>query len=109
MDSPGAYRRPRELNWWFGMALLFLTLGFSLTGYLLPWDQKGYWATRVATNIAGNLPGAGRGSLHGGHSEKKEISVQPMSALRRLLRARGQNGLAHSGARTSRGRARARY
>ena len=52
----GAYRAPREVNWWFGMALLFLTLGFSLTGYLLPWDQKGYWATKVATNIMGGAP-----------------------------------------------------
>ena len=52
----GAYRRPREVNWWFGLALLFLTLGFSLTGYLLPWDQKGYWATKVATNIMGGTP-----------------------------------------------------
>jgi ubiquinol-cytochrome c reductase cytochrome b subunit len=52
----GAYRRPREVNWWFGMALMFLTLGFSLTGYLLPWDQKGYWATKVATNIACGTP-----------------------------------------------------
>ena len=52
----GAYRAPREVNWWFGMALLFLTLGFSLTGYLLPWDQKGFWATTVATTIAGNTP-----------------------------------------------------
>ena len=52
----GAYRSPREVNWWFGMALLFLTLGFSLTGYLLPWDQKGYWATKVATNIMGGAP-----------------------------------------------------
>ena len=38
---------------------LFLTLGFSLTGYLLPWDQKGYWATKVATNIMGGAPGIG--------------------------------------------------
>jgi quinol-cytochrome oxidoreductase complex cytochrome b subunit/mono/diheme cytochrome c family protein len=52
----GAYRAPREVNWWFGMILLFLTLGLSLTGYLLPWDQKGYWATKVATNIAGGTP-----------------------------------------------------
>jgi len=52
----GAYRAPREVNWWFGMVLMFLTLGFSLTGYLLPWDQKGYWATKVATNIAGGAP-----------------------------------------------------
>jgi ubiquinol-cytochrome c reductase cytochrome b subunit len=52
----GAYRKPRELNWYFGLGLLLVTLGFSLTGYLLPWDQKGYWATRVATNIAGTVP-----------------------------------------------------
>jgi ubiquinol-cytochrome c reductase cytochrome b subunit len=52
----GAYRRPREMNWWLGLALMAVTLGFSLTGYLLPWDQKGYWATRVATNIAGTTP-----------------------------------------------------
>jgi ubiquinol-cytochrome c reductase cytochrome b subunit len=55
----GAYRRPREFNWWFGMVLMFLTLAFSLTGYLLPWDQKGYWATKVATNIMGGAPGVG--------------------------------------------------
>ncbi len=52
----GAYRAPREVNWWFGLALMGVTLGFSLTGYLLPWDQKGYWATRVATNIASGAP-----------------------------------------------------
>ncbi len=55
----GAYRAPREVNWWFGMALMFVTLGFSLTGYLLPWDQKGYWATKVATNIASGAPVVG--------------------------------------------------
>src|SRR5262249_32590008 len=36
-----------------------ITLGFALTGYLLPWDQKGYWATRVATNISGTVPFVG--------------------------------------------------
>lgn len=55
----GAYRSPREVNWWFGMVLLGLTLGFSLTGYLLPWDQKGFWATKVATNIMGGAPVVG--------------------------------------------------
>jgi ubiquinol-cytochrome c reductase cytochrome b subunit len=55
----GAYKRPREMNWWFGLLLMAMTLGFGLTGYLLPWDQKGYWATQVATNIAGTSPGIG--------------------------------------------------
>ena len=52
----GAYRAPREVNWWFGLALMAVTLGFSLTGYLLPWDQKGFWATNVATKIASGAP-----------------------------------------------------
>jgi ubiquinol-cytochrome c reductase cytochrome b subunit len=56
----GAYKTPREVNWWLGLGLLGITLGFSLTGYLLPWDQKGYWATRVATNIAGTTPVLGK-------------------------------------------------
>jgi ubiquinol-cytochrome c reductase cytochrome b subunit len=52
----GAYKAPREVNFWFGFALLGLVLALSLTGYLLPWDQKGYWATKVATSIAGITP-----------------------------------------------------
>jgi ubiquinol-cytochrome c reductase cytochrome b subunit len=52
----GAYKAPREVNFWFGLALLLLVLGLSLTGYLLPWDQKGYWASKVATNLAGIVP-----------------------------------------------------
>jgi ubiquinol-cytochrome c reductase cytochrome b subunit len=52
----GAYKRPRELNWWTGVLLLGLILAFALTGYLLPWDQTGYWATKVATGIAGESP-----------------------------------------------------
>src|SRR5207237_8065633 len=52
----GAHLAPREINWWLGLALMGCVLGLSLTGYLLPWDQKGFWATQVATNIAGNLP-----------------------------------------------------
>lgn len=55
----GAYRAPREINFWFGLLLLQLVLALSLTGYLLPWDQKGYWATKVATNIAAIVPGIG--------------------------------------------------
>jgi ubiquinol-cytochrome c reductase cytochrome b subunit len=52
----GAYRRPRELTWMLGVALLLLLLAFALTGYLLPWDQRGYWSTRVATAMAGTAP-----------------------------------------------------
>ncbi|MCA9694530.1 MAG: cytochrome b N-terminal domain-containing protein [Myxococcales bacterium] len=53
----GAYRKPREINWWTGLLMAFVVLGFALTGYLLPWDQKGYWATQVATGIMGTVPG----------------------------------------------------
>jgi len=51
-----AYKRPREINWLTGVLLLFLVLAFGFTGYLLPWDQKGYWATKVGTEIAGSVP-----------------------------------------------------
>lgn len=52
----GAYKAPREINFWFGAFLLVIVLGLSLTGYLLPWDQKGYWASKVATNIVAVTP-----------------------------------------------------
>jgi len=54
-----AYAKPREFNWWLGLVLLKLTLALGLTGYLLPWDQKGYWATKVATELAALPPVAG--------------------------------------------------
>jgi ubiquinol-cytochrome c reductase cytochrome b subunit len=52
----GAYKAPREVNFLTGIALLLLVMGLSLTGYLLPWDQKGFWATKVATSIAAVTP-----------------------------------------------------
>lgn len=52
----GSYKNPRELNWIAGAMLLLLTLGFGFTGYLLPWDQKAYWATVVGTNMLGSVP-----------------------------------------------------
>ena len=55
----GAYKAPREINFWLGLVLLLLVLGLSLTGYLLPWDQKGFWATKVATNIMAITPFVG--------------------------------------------------
>ncbi|APZ92045.1 cytochrome b N-terminal domain-containing protein [Fuerstiella marisgermanici] len=55
----GAYKAPREINFWLGMVLMMIVLGLSLTGYLLPWDQKGYYATQVTTNIMSLTPVAG--------------------------------------------------
>lgn len=52
----GAYKRPRELTWVLGVILLIATLGLAFTGYLLPWDQEGYWATTVGTAMAGYVP-----------------------------------------------------
>ncbi|MBK9061770.1 MAG: cytochrome bc complex cytochrome b subunit [Acidobacteria bacterium] len=55
----GAYKKPRELNWLVGVALLLLILAFGFTGYLLPWDQKAYWATVVGTKVPSALPVVG--------------------------------------------------
>jgi quinol-cytochrome oxidoreductase complex cytochrome b subunit len=52
----GAYKYPREVTWMTGVVLLLVVIGFGFTGYLLPWDQKSYWATTVGTRIAGVVP-----------------------------------------------------
>jgi ubiquinol-cytochrome c reductase cytochrome b subunit len=52
----GAYKRPREATWMAGVAMLLVTLAFGLTGYLLPWDNRAYWGTVVATQIAAGAP-----------------------------------------------------
>jgi ubiquinol-cytochrome c reductase cytochrome b subunit len=57
----GAYKRPREFTWMIGVLLLFCTLGLAFTGYLLPWDQKAYWATKVGLGIASTIPWVGDG------------------------------------------------
>ncbi|HJX12335.1 MAG TPA: cytochrome b N-terminal domain-containing protein [Dehalococcoidales bacterium] len=51
-----AYKYPREVTWLIGTLLFLLVMGSSFTGYLLPWDQKAYWATNVGTGIAGQAP-----------------------------------------------------
>ncbi len=52
----GAYKYPREITWLSGVVLFLIVIGFGFTGYLLPWDQKAYWATTVGTRIAGTAP-----------------------------------------------------
>ncbi len=54
--ASASYKYPRELTWMVGVGLLLLTLGMGFTGYLLPWNQKAYWATTVGTAIAGAVP-----------------------------------------------------
>lgn len=55
----GAFKAPREMMWMVGGFLLILTLSFGFTGYLLPWDQKAYWATQVGINLVGTVPWIG--------------------------------------------------
>lgn len=52
----GSYKNPRELTWVAGALLFAMTLAFGFTGYLLPWDQKAYWATVIGTNMLGSVP-----------------------------------------------------
>ena len=58
-----AYRRPREITWITGCLLLFLSMGFGFSGYLLPWNQLAFFATKVGTDIAGSVPVAGEWML----------------------------------------------
>src|SRR5262249_31026716 len=88
----GAHLPPREINWWLGLGLLGIVLGLSLTGYLLPLDQKGFWATQVATNIAGNLPARGPwlqkivvGGPEYGHHTLTRFSARPVGVLPPLM------------------------
>jgi len=51
-----AYRKPRELTWLSGMGMMGLVMAFGFSGYLLPWNELAYFATRVGTGMAGALP-----------------------------------------------------
>lgn len=59
----GSYKKPRELTWLVGVVIFQVVLAFSFTGYLLPWDQKAYWATVVGTRIAATVPFVGESLL----------------------------------------------
>lgn len=83
----GAYKKPRELNWVTGLVMLFMVLGFGLTGYLLPWDQKGYWATRVATSIMGTSPVIGKylQVLIQGGSDYGNLTLTRFSTIHKIV------------------------
>src|SRR6186713_255959 len=55
-----SYRKPREMTWVSGILLLFLMLAFGFSGYLLPWNELSFFATKVGTGIAGAVPFAGK-------------------------------------------------
>ena len=55
-----SYRKPREITWLTGMVMFFLALGFGFSGYLLPWNELAFFATKVGTDIAGVIPIVGK-------------------------------------------------
>lgn len=78
-----AYKYPRELTWLSGVVLLSATLGMGFTGYLLPWNQRSYWATTVGTEIAGTVPLIGSSilSVLRGGSELSAITLARFFAV----------------------------
>ena len=79
----GAYKGRRELLWVAGCVLFLLMLGMALTGYLLPWDQKAYFATTVATNVMSEVPviGPGLRTLMRGGTEMGTLTVSRFFAI----------------------------
>lgn len=79
----GSYKRRRELLWLVGCVLFVLVLGMSFTGYLLPWDQKAYSATAVATNIISEVPFIGDGlkALLRGGTEMGTLTISRFFTL----------------------------
>jgi len=83
----GAYKYPRELNWVIGVALLILTFVMALTGYLLPFDQRSFWATVVANNITASGPFVGPylGDFLNGGAEFNATTLSRFYAIHMLL------------------------
>ena len=83
----GAYRKPRELMWWFGMGLAVLVLGAAVTGFILRWDLAGYWASKVEVGIAASTPVFGNGIrrfIQAGN-EYSNLTVTRFFALHALI------------------------
>jgi len=83
----GSYKGRRELVWVAGCVLLTLMLGMAFTGYLLPWDQKAYFATTVGTNILSEIPWVGTGikELLRGGTEMGTLTVSRFFMLHVFL------------------------
>jgi menaquinol-cytochrome c reductase cytochrome b subunit len=83
----GAYKYPRELNWVIGVALLILTFVMALTGYLLPFDQRSFWATVVANNItaSGPLVGPYLGDFLNGGADFNATTLSRFYAIHMML------------------------
>ena len=83
----GSYKYPREATWMVGVFLFLLVMGFSFTGYLLPWDQKSYWATMVGTNIAGQAPILGPyiAKILRGGDEMRAVTLTRFYAIHTLV------------------------
>ena len=83
----GAYKYPRELNWVIGVVLIVLTLAMGLTGYLLPFDQRSFWATVVAVNInaSGPIMGPYLADFLRGGAEFGAITLSRFYAIHMLL------------------------
>jgi menaquinol-cytochrome c reductase cytochrome b subunit len=83
----GAYKYPREMNWIIGFVLLILTFVMALTGYLLPFDQRSYWATIVAANItaSGPLVGPYLGDFLRGGAEFNATTLSRFYSIHMLL------------------------
>ncbi|HZT31000.1 MAG TPA: cytochrome b N-terminal domain-containing protein [Bryobacteraceae bacterium] len=83
----GAYKKPREATWMVGVVLFVLTLAYGLTGYLLPWDNRAYWGTVVATQIAAQAPllGPYLSRLLGGESSIGVVTFARFFGLHVLL------------------------
>ena len=78
-----SYKPPREMTWVTGVLMLLIVLGFGFTGYLLPWDQKAYWATVVGVKIAGTAPFIGEfvGKVLRGGEEVGAVTLTRFYAL----------------------------
>src|SRR5207245_8292273 len=79
----GAYKYPRELNWIIGVVLIILTMVMGLTGYLLPFDQRSFWATVVAVNLnsSGPIIGPYLADFLRGGAESRPTTISRFSSL----------------------------